>query len=156
METILVRKLVVATITVSFITLFSACSPADQVAQEEVAPPPPESIQLEGTNWQLVKLTVLGGFDFVPDDPSVYSLNFRDESRLTGNSDCNRLSGTWVQEGFDLRFEPLITTRRLCPPGSLHNNLIINLPDTTAFSISGENIILTTPTTDIAMEFEAR
>ena len=121
METNHVHKLLL----ISLIALFAACSPAEQVAEEEPAPPPPQSIPLEGTNWQLVKLTVLGGYEFVPEDPSVYFLNFRSENRLTGNSDCNRITGTWFQEDFSLRFEPLGTTRRLCPPGSLHNNWII-------------------------------
>ena len=140
---------------ISLIALLSACSPAEQAA-EESALATPESIPLEGTNWQLVKLTVLGGFEFVPEDPSIYSLNFRSENRLTGNSDCNSITGTWIQEDFSLRFEPLGTTRRLCPPGSLHNNWIINLPNTNAYSISGENIVLTTDVPDIKMEFEAR
>jgi heat shock protein HslJ len=135
--------------------LVIACSPADQQAVEET-PPPPQSIPLEGTNWQLVKLTVLGGFEFIPEDPSIYFLNFRSENRLTGESDCNRITGTWVQDDFSLHFEPFGTTRRLCSPGSLHNNWIINLPNTNAFEISGENIVLTTDNPDIKMEFEAR
>lgn len=67
-----------------------ACSPAEQDgdSNDMVA----DTIPLEGSNWQLVKLTVLGGFVFVPEDPSEYVLSFRSENRLTGTSDCNTIN----------------------------------------------------------------
>ena len=88
-----------------------------------------ENTALEGTNWQLQNMKVLGGFLFTPDDPSLYRLNFRTENRLTGTSDCNSISGYYFQESTGFRFEPFVTTRKLCSPGSLHNNLVLILKD---------------------------
>ncbi|HIF74901.1 MAG TPA: META domain-containing protein [Porticoccaceae bacterium] len=115
-----------------------------------------EAPDLEGSNWQLVRLKVLGGFEFSPEEPSKYVLNFRSENRLTGASDCNQFVGSWIQEGSNLRFEPLGSTRKLCAPGSLHNNLVLYLRDSIEFSIVNGNMIVTTTTADIEIEFEAR
>ena len=83
-----------------------------------------EDTTLEDTNWQLLNMKVLGGFLFTPDDPSQYRLNFRSENRLTGTSDCNTIIGSYFQESIGFRFDPFVSTRKLCAPGSLHNNLV--------------------------------
>lgn len=111
---------------------------------------------LESSNWQLVRMTVLGGYEFIPDDPTKYVLNFRSESRLTGESDCNNLGGLWIQDGTALRFEPLNTGRKLCAPGSLHNNFTLYLRDTQAFTIVDGNLLLSTTTDEVELEFESR
>jgi len=135
----------------------AACSPAEQedTSTTEIAEVA-EAITLEGSNWQLVKLTVLGGYVFTPDEPGKYVLNFRSENRLTGTSDCNSITGSWHQDGARLNFEPFSTSRSLCPPGSLHNNLILNLRDVTAQSMRDGHLVLTTNTDGIEIEFESR
>jgi len=114
------------------------------------------SIPLEGSNWQLVKLTVLGGYVFAPDDHSKYVLNFRSGNRLTGNSDCNSINGSWQQENNELHFEPFITTTSLCPPGSLHSYLVLYLKDVKAHSFRDGHLLMTTPTEGVEIEFESR
>jgi heat shock protein HslJ len=111
---------------------------------------------LEGSNWQLVRMTVLGGYVFTPDEPAKYVLNFRSDSRLTGTSDCNDLGGLWIQEDYALRFEPFNTSRKLCAPGSLHNNLALYLRNTKAFQIVNSNMLLSTATEGVILEFESR
>lgn len=111
---------------------------------------------LAGSNWQLVRMTVLGGYEFIPDDPTKYVLNFRSESRLTGTSDCNDLGGLWVQEQSALRFEPLSSSRKLCAPGSLHNNFALYLRDTQNFKMVNGNMLLSTTTDGVELEFESR
>ena len=124
--------------------VLAACSPAEQENDNnEVSS---QTVSLENSKWQLVQLTVLGGFEFEPDDPSKYDLFFRSNNRLTGSSDCNDIVGSWFQEGSDLRFEPFTVTRALCAPGSLHNNLSLYMKDVSAYSIEGGNLVLTTPT----------
>jgi heat shock protein HslJ len=115
-----------------------------------------EQIALEGTNWQLVRMIVLGGFEFAPEDRSKYRLNFRSENRLTGTSDCNTLGGLWLQEGTTLDFSPFYSSNNLCPPGSLHNNLLLNLRDVQAHQFRDGHLIMTTSTAGIMLEFELR
>ncbi len=126
---------------------------ASQVAQGQDA----ASFSLEGTNWQLTRLTVPGGFEFVPDDPGKYVLNFRSENRLTGNSDCNRILGSWHQEEEGaVYFEPFAAGRSLCPPGSLHNNFALYMRSVVAYERSDEMLVLTTTIDGVVLEFEQR
>lgn len=132
----------------------AACSPAQQGG--ETNDTAAEIDSLEGSNWQLVELTVLGGFEFVPDDPDKYVLNFRTGDRLTGRSDCNSLTGSWLQGLTELSFSPFATTRGLCAPGSLHNNLVLYLKDVAAYSFQDSHLVLTTPTEGVKIVFESR
>lgn len=118
-------------------------------AQEEV-------IALEGTNWQLLNMKVLGGFLFTPDDPSEYRLNFRSENRLTGTSDCNNITGSYFQESTGFRFDPFVSTRKLCSPGSLHNNLILILKDVNAIEFRDGKMYMTNGYEGIELEFGMR
>jgi len=118
-------------------------------AQEEV-------IDLEGTNWQLTNMKVLGGFLFTPEDPSQYRLNFRSDNRLTGTSDCNTITGSYFQESTEFRFDPFVSTRKLCSPGSLHNNLVLILKDVTAIEFRAGKMFMTNGYDGVELEFEAR
>lgn len=147
-----VRKILLA----GLIAVLAACGPGERGAEEELVGSPAQIIPLEGTNWQLVQMTVLGGFVFTPDDPGKYVLNFRSENRLTGVSDCNQISGSWQQQESTLRFDPFVSTRKLCPPGSLHNNLALYLKDAAVHEFRDDHMILTTTTEGVAIEFQAR
>ena len=136
------------------LVVVAACGPAEQDGESNNAASQVQS--LEGSNWQLVQLTVPSGFAFVPEDHSKYVLNFRSESRLTGTSDCNSISGSWLQADTELRFDPFVATTSLCPPGSLHNNLALYLRDVSTLSFRDGHMILTTPTAGIEIEFESR
>ncbi|MEZ5489775.1 MAG: META domain-containing protein [Gammaproteobacteria bacterium] len=140
---------------VGLVAVLAACGPAGQEG-EGAQGTTVEPVSLEGSNWQLVRMVVPGGFVFTPDDPSAYVLNFRSENRLTGSSDCNRITGSWQQEGMALSFEPFSTGRSLCPPPSLHNYLSLYLRDVTTSSFRDEHLFLTTTTEGVELEFEAR
>lgn len=115
-----------------------------------------EDTTLEDTNWQLLNMKVLGGFLFTPDDPSQYRLNFRSENRLTGTSDCNTITGSYFQENTGFRFEPFVSTRKLCPPGSLHNNLVLILKDVNVIEFRGGKMYMTNGSEGVELEFEKR
>lgn len=136
------------------IVFMAACSPAGE--EDEGNDVVSQLIPLEGSNWQLVQLTVLGGFVFVPPDPSKYVLNFRSENRLSGTSDCNSITGSWQQENTELHFEPYSSTRSLCAPGSLHSYLDLYLHEVAAHSFRDGHLVLTTPTEGVEIEFESR
>lgn len=131
-------------------TLVSSASGAEGTEAPSIA------MDLENTNWQLVHMTVLGGYEFIPEEPGKYVLNFRSDSRLTGSSDCNEIGGLWIQEDFSLSFKPFVSSRKLCAPGSLHNNFALYLRDTAAFALEDDNLVLTTSTEGIRLEFEPR
>ena len=111
---------------------------------------------LEDTNWQLLNMKVLGGFLFTPRDPSQYRLNFRSENRLTGTSDCNTITGSYFQESIGFRFDPFVSTRKLCPPGSLHNNLVLILKDVNEIEFRDGKMYMTNGYEGVELEFEER
>ena len=111
---------------------------------------------LEDTNWQLLNMKVLGGFLFTPRDPSQYRLNFRSENRLTGTSDCNTITGSYFQESSGFRFDPFVSTRKLCPPGSLHNNLVLILKDVNEIEFRDGKMFMTNGYDGVELEFEKR
>lgn len=135
------------------LVVLAACSPAEQ-GEENNTDAPAEIVSLEGSKWQLVELTVLGGFTFQPNPTSDYNIFFRSNDRLTGRSDCNDITGSWFQGNTSLRLEPFAVTRALCAPGSLHNNLALYMKDVDAYSIQDGHLMLTTPTEGILIEFE--
>jgi para-nitrobenzyl esterase len=106
----------------------------EAVSEEDIAPAvqesAPDSIAgLEGTSWRLVKFEGGDGTVLTPDDPSKYTLAFEPEGRLTARIDCNRGMGTWQSSGpSHLEFGPLALTRAMCPPASLHDHMVKQLP----------------------------
>lgn len=139
---------------VSLLAMQVAYGQTDQAAQQDAAAQMTAS--LEGTNWQLVEMTVLGGFVFTPEDPGQYVLNFRSENRLTGKSDCNQITGTWHQEATTLRFQPFSASRSLCSPGSLHNNFALYLRDVQTYELQAGKMLLRTNTEGVRLEFASR
>jgi heat shock protein HslJ len=144
MNKILPPRLVIGTLL-----LIALSSTQVGSAQEEV-------IDLEGSNWQLLNMKVLGGFLFTPDDPSEYRLNFRSENRLTGTSDCNTITGSYFQESTAFRFDPFVSTRKLCAPGSLHNNLVLILKDVNAIEFRDGKMYMTNGYDGVELEFGER
>lgn len=102
---------------------------------------PPET--LAGTSWRLVKFQ--GGDDTVlePDDKSKYTLAFNADGSFSARIDCNRGRGSWKSAGKgQLEFGPMALTRAMCPPGSLHDRIVKQLPHVRSYVIKGGNLHL--------------
>lgn len=148
------------TVLSSILTLLAltGCGPSETGGGSDV-----EEVQasaspvvLEGTSWQLVKITALGGYEFLPEDGSDYILRFRSQSRLVIESDCNTAGATWTQEGGNLILEQFVTTNNMCPPGTLHNHFVSNMRNVEAFSDNGGNLVFATSIPGVTLEFESR
>jgi len=93
------------------------------------AGPAQQDAGLGGTSWQLVKFQGGDGTVLRPDDKSKYTLAFGADGRLSARIDCNRGSGGWKSAGKgQLELGPMAITRAMCPPGSLHDHLVKQLP----------------------------
>lgn len=80
---------------------------------------------LEGTSWQLVRFQGSDDSTLIPDDRSKYVITFDAAGQLTARIDCNRGRGTWKSDGpSQLQFGPMALTRAMCPPGSLHDQIV--------------------------------
>ena len=142
-------RVLVKSFSLSLLCLMVACGPTEEPANDIV-----ENISLEGTIWQLVQINTTGNYVFTPEDPSAYTLQFRTENRLTGKSDCNRLTGAWTQQDNALNFEPFSSSRSLCLPGSLHNHFMSNLMNVDAFETTAGSLILSTTIPGVTLELE--
>lgn len=108
-------------LAVCLLVLLAGC--AAQSARDDV------NAELAGTNWQLVRFE--GGDDtvLVPADGARYTLSFAADGRVAVRFDCNHGTGTWNSAGPSrLEFGPLMLTRALCPPGSLHDRIVTHWP----------------------------
>lgn len=111
--------------------------------------------QLVGPTWQLVRFQ--GGDDkaLTPDDKSKYTLNFGADGRLAARIDCNRGSGGWKSpEKGRLELGPMAITRAMCPPGSLHDQIIKQLPHVRAYVIKDGRLFLSLMADGGIYEFE--
>ena len=101
------------------ILLLPACSVFSQPPSQSEAP------SLGGTAWQLVKFQGSDDTTLTPDDKMKYTIGFADDGGLSVRIDCNRGRGTWKSSGPNqLQFGLLALTRAMCPPGSLHDQIV--------------------------------
>jgi para-nitrobenzyl esterase len=88
-----------------------------------------DPVNLAGTSWKIVRFQ--GGDDTArtPDDPAKYTVAFAADGTMSVRFDCNRGRGAWKspQKG-RLEFGPMALTRAMCPPGSLHDQLLKHWP----------------------------
>jgi uncharacterized lipoprotein YbaY len=86
---------------------------------------PPASPELAGTSWQLVKFQGSDDKTLTPHDGAKYTIEFAAGGQLAARIDCNRGRGTWKSSGPNqVQLGPLALTRALCPPGSLHDQIV--------------------------------
>jgi heat shock protein HslJ len=129
------RPRVPARLVVCLLLGTASCSSSrENPGSDETAPPSSssgaqDSAGLAGTTWRLVRFEGGDGTVLTPDDGSRYTLRFEAGGRLAARIDCNRGSGTWTSSApSHLELGPLALTRAMCPPGSLHDQIVRQLP----------------------------
>lgn len=115
-------------------------TPADSAA---AAAPEQASSTLSGTSWRLVRFEGGDGAVLTPDDPAKYTLTFEANGRVAARIDCNRGMGTWTStEPSHLELGPLALTRAMCPEGSLHDQIVRQLPYIRSYVIENGHLFL--------------
>lgn len=113
------------------------------------------TFELAGTRWALMKLgdqTVTiseGGRE------AYLWLNSTDGS-VVGHAGCNRLSTKYKQNGAQLRFEDVITTRMFCPDMPTETALLEAMKATAGWRITGSQLELLNAQQVPVARFEAR
>ena len=87
---------------------------------------------LAGTSWRLVEFQsmddAIGAIR--PADPSVFTMQLKNDGTVSMQLDCNRATGSWSAEpapnGDNGQFEfgQLASTRALCPPPNLDERIV--------------------------------
>ena len=100
---------------------------------------PPEASPLAGTRWK-------GVVDPSTDARVVPWLEFA-PGRLSGFSGCNLLSGTWREEGGEIRLGALAATKRGCvgPAADLEARVLAAVSDRARVRREGAKLVFTGP-----------
>jgi para-nitrobenzyl esterase len=110
---------------------------------------------LGGTSWQLVKFEGGDGTVLTPDARTKYTISFQPDGRLSARIDCNRGKGTWTSSASShLELGPLALTRAMCPPGSLHDQLVKQWPYVRSYVIQNGHLFLSLMADGGIYEFE--
>jgi para-nitrobenzyl esterase len=98
---------------------------------------------LVGTSWQLVKFQGGDGKVIAPDERWKYSVAFAGDGSFSVRFDCNRGRGGWKSSGKNqLEFGPMALTRAMCPPGSLHDQLVRHWPFIRSYAMKDGHLFL--------------
>ncbi|HEY7240825.1 MAG TPA: META domain-containing protein [Burkholderiales bacterium] len=110
---------------------------------------------LGGTSWQLVKFQGGDGSVLTPDDRSKYTLAFAVDGVVNARIDCNRGRGGWKSSGPNqLEFGPMAITRAMCPAGSLHDQIVKQLPHVRSYVMKDGHLFLSLVADGGIYEFE--
>ena len=113
------RPLRTGTFLLGTTLLLAACAAVAPTLSQSATP------NLSGTSWQLVKFQGSDDKTLTPDDKTKYTIQFNTDGVLSARIDCNRGRGTWKSSGASqLQLGPLALTRAMCPPGSLHDQIV--------------------------------
>lgn len=107
-------------------------------------------LPLANTTWRLVEIRSMDDAQPSrrPVDPSRYTLRLQDDGRAVLQLDCNRATGSWsVEPSLDpgngrFRFGPLAATSALCPPPSLGETVVAQLPAVRGYMLRGGQLSL--------------
>ena len=117
--------------------------------------PKNESAKLGGTSWQLVKFQGGDGTVLTPEDKSKYTLAFAPDGVMSARIDCNRARAGWKSSGpTRLEFGPMAATRAQCPPGSLHDQIMRQLPNVRSYVLKNGHLFLSLMADGGIYEFE--
>ena len=118
-------------------------------------PPQNTAADLVGTSWQLVKFQGSDDTTLTPDDGAKYTLSFNADGSLTARFDCNRGRGTWRSSGPNqLELSSLAVSRAMCPPGSLHDQIVKHWPYIRSYLMKGGHLFLSLMADGGIYEFE--
>ena len=130
----------------------AACSQADQ-ARAGLEGDTPGS--LVGTSWQLVQFEGGDGTIVTPDVPANYWMRFASDTSVGVRIDCNRGSGSWrATPPNAIEFGAIALTRMACPPGSMHDQILRQLPYVRSYIIKDGHLFLSLMADGGIYEFE--
>ena len=131
-------RLLTTTTCIGLALLASACVTRRESFRDQSA-----AGSLSGTSWRLVQFEGGDGEVLTPDDRSKYTLQFLPDGSVSVRVDCNRGSGTWKSAApGQIELGRLALTRALCPPGSLHDQIVKQWPYIRSYVIRNGHLFL--------------
>ena len=145
--------------TVSVLAVLAGASDgcaAQSQPEVPTAPSPPGRAALIGTTWAVFEIDGQGvDASDTQRRPSI-ELS-ADGNRVSGSTGCNRISGTFTQQGNALRFGRLAMTRVACVPdrSAIENAFVAAMEATTSQAIENQTLELQDATGAVRMRLRA-
>jgi heat shock protein HslJ len=112
------------------------------------------STSLPGTAWNWVQTQYSNDFVAAPADPTVYRIIFGADDTVNVQDDCNVLSGTFTAgENGELTIDLQTSTMAACPPGSLHDQFLLDLSGVASYLIQDGSLFAAIKFDTGVMEF---
>jgi heat shock protein HslJ len=134
----------------------SAGCAAQSQPEVPTAPSPPGRAALIGQTWAVFEIDGQGvDASDTQRRPSIQLS--ADGNRVGGSTGCNRIAGTFTQDGNALRFSRLVMTRVACVPdrSAIENAFVMALEATTAQAIENQMLELRDATGAVRMRLRA-
>lgn len=113
-------------------------APADAAGSADTGTEPvvETPTSLPGTTWNWVQTRYSNDFVAAPADPTVYRITFGTDGKVNVQDDCNVLNGVYTAgENGELTIDLQTSTMAACPPGSLHDQFILDLSGVASYLI---------------------
>lgn len=149
-------------LTVLALVAFTACAPADDVDDADETDdaaaveedPMADEGGLTGTAWQLVAIRSMDDTEYVPEDPSQYTLTFTEDGAARILSHCNRGTGTYTSATpGQVQFGPIALTRMACPEPSIAHRYETQFEHVRSYVMEGGHLFLATMADGAIIEF---
>jgi heat shock protein HslJ len=110
---------------------------------------------LPGKTWQLVEIAYMNDRVDVPDDRTLFALEFKTDGTARIQADCNRGTGSWSSASpGKLEFSQIAATQALCAPGSLYDSYLKQFNWVRSYVVKNGHLHLATMTDGSIIEFE--
>ncbi|MCB2066159.1 MAG: META domain-containing protein [Erythrobacter sp.] len=134
-------------------TLLAGCS---------YLPSGPTAHPLTGKTWRLTEVETEGGTTrLTRAQQATHTIRFNTDGTMQLQLDCNNGTATWNGaepvrgEGY-LNISAVASTRALCPPPTWGNDLALDLPSTTSYSIAPNGRSIRITARRVSFGFEAQ
>ena len=121
------RKMITLLLVALVSAVFAMCTPKKDIPVE--------------SNWAVDKLYVEGNEISVPEGHNPY-LAFLQDSKISGETGCNRFFGDYTAKGKNLTFTNVGSTRMMCPQMAFENAFIGAINETAQFTLAGDTMAL--------------
>lgn len=130
-------------------------NPAEVASAEPAAMPVAEApTSLPNTTWNWVQTQYSNDFVVAPADPTLYRITFGTDGTVNVQDDCNVLNGTYTAgENGELTIDLRTSTMAACPPGSLHDQFILDLSGVASYLIEDGSLFAAIKFDTGVMEF---
>ena len=121
------RRLAVQFVLAAAISVFTMCSNNNGIPVE--------------SNWELESI-YFNGSTMTPPEDHAPTLAFLKDSKIAGETGCNRFFGDFTLAGENLKFENIGSTRMMCPQMAFENAFIGAINKTAQFTLAGDTMAL--------------